>query len=165
MRGSSKGNGEQKQVSDPTGYVPPARVLKRIIKRETDAAGKEIVSMPAEAFNKLLAAALSAGFDEESYLDRHPDVRRKVAEEAIPSGLSHFATYGYFEDRSGFDLAVDAKWYQTAYPDVASAIKNQQITDARGHFMLFGYAEGRNPGPAFQRIVGEWNRIARSEQS
>ncbi len=47
---------------------------------------------------------------------------------------------------------------------MASAIKDKQVIDAKDHFMLFGYAEGRNPGPAFQRIVGEWNLLARADQ-
>ena len=163
MAKTEKSN-DRKQVSDPAGYVPPARVLNKIVKRETNAAGKEVVTMPAEAFNKLLAAALSSGFSEKNYLDHHPNVRRKVEEDAIPSGLSHFVTHGFFEGRGGFELAVDSKWCKAAYPNVARAIKDKQVIDAKDHFMLFGYAEGRNPGPAFQRIVGEWNLLARADQ-
>lgn len=110
------------------------------------------------------AAALSSGFGERTYLDHHPGVRRKVEEDAIPSGLSHFVTHGFFEGRGGFDIAVDSKWYLATYPDVASAIKDKQVIDAKDHFMLFGCGEGRNPGPAFQRAVGEWNLLARADQ-
>ncbi len=156
---------DQKQVGDPAAYVPPARVLNKIIKRETNAAGNAIVSMPVEAFNKLLAAALSSGFSETAYLEHHPDVRRKVEEDAIPSGLSHFVSHGFFEGRGGFDIAVDANWYVATYPDVARAIKDKQVIDAKDHFLMFGFAEGRNPSPAFQRTVGEWNQLARAEQA
>ena len=93
-----------------------------------------------------------------------PGVRRKVEKDAIRSGLSHFVTHGFFEGRGGFDIAVDSKWYLATYPDVASAIKDKQVIDAKDHFMLFGCGEGRNPGPAFQRAVGEWNLLARADQ-
>ena len=115
MAKTEKSN-DRKQVSDPAGYVPPARVLNKIVKRETNAAGKEVV------------------------------------------------THGFFEGRGGFELAVDSKWCKVAYPNVARAIKDKQVIDAKDHFMLFGYAEGRNPGPAFQRAVGEWNLLARADQ-
>ncbi len=155
---------DHRQTKDPAGYVPSARVLNNVIKRETNAAGKPTVTMSADAFHKLLAAALNPGFNEKSYLDQHPDVKRRVEDNAVPSGLSHFVTHGFYEGRSGFDIAVDAKWYLATYPDVARAIKDKQVIDAKDHFMLFGYAEGRNPGPAFQRIVAEWNQLARAEQ-
>lgn len=155
---------ERKQISDPAGYVPPGKLLDRIIKRQTTAAGQSTVTMSAEAFTKLLAAALSGGFSETAYLDQHQDVKRKVEDKSVASGLSHFVTHGYFEGRSGFNIDVDAAWYLKTYPDVARAIKDEQVSDAKDHFMLFGYAEGRNPGPAFQRATAEWHQLAHDEQ-
>lgn len=155
---------ERKQITDPTGYMPPGKLLNRIIERQTTPSGMPTVTMSAEAFNKLLTAALSAGFSETAYLEQHQDVKRKVDDKSVASGLTHFVTHGFFEGRSGFEIEVDTAWYLKTYPDVAQAIKDKQVSDARDHFMLFGYAEGRNPGPAFQRATAEWNQLARDEQ-
>lgn len=150
-----------KHTTDPAGYVPPGTLLNRIIERHTTTEGKSTVTMSAEAFNKLLAAALSAGFSETAYLDQHQDVKRKVEDKSVASGLTHFVTHGFFEGRGGFNIEVDAAWYLKTYPDVAQAIKDRQVSDAKDHFMLFGYAEGRNPGPAFQRVTAEWQELVR----
>ena len=150
----------RKEISDPEAYVPASGVLNRIITRQTNSAGRPVVTMPEVAFSKLLAAALSAGFDEKAYLDLHQDVKQGVENATIPSGLKHFAAHGYFEGRGGLRFAVDADWYLSTYPDVAQAIANEQVIDAQDHFMLFGYAEGRIPSAAFQKSIAEWNALA-----
>lgn len=150
-----------REVTDPASYVPPPRLLETIIKRSSDANGNARVDMPAEAFTKLLEAALTAGFDETAYLERHRDIKAGVASGAIPSGLRHFAAHGYFEGRETFKCPVDAEWYLSTYPDVEQAIKSGQVRDAAHHFELFGYAEGRVPSQPFQAVVGEWQTIAR----
>ena len=150
----------RKEISDPEAYIPPSETLNSVITRTKSTAGQPIVSMPEAAFAKLLAAALSAGFDEKAYLDLHQDVKRGVENATIPSGLKHFAAHGYFEGRGGLRFAVDADWYLSTYPDVAQAIANEQVIDAQDHFMLFGYAEGRIPSAAFQKSIAEWNALA-----
>ena len=152
---------EQCKVTDPAGYVPPPRLLETIIKRSSDANGNARVDMPAEAFTKLLEAALTAGFDETAYLERHRDIKAGVASGAIPSGLRHFAAHGYFEGRETFKCPVDAEWYLSTYPDVVQAIKSGQVRDAAHHFELFGYAEARVPSQRFQAVIGEWQNLAK----
>ena len=156
---------QPRKVTDPAGYIPPPRVLETIIKRGKDANGNPRVEMPAEAFTKLLEAALNAGFDERAYLEHHRDIKAGVEAGFISSGLRHFATHGYFESREPFNCEVDPEWYLKTYPDVAQAIKSGQVRDAADHFELFGYAEGRVPSERFQASVGEWQNIARPKLS
>lgn len=148
------------EISDPQGYIPPSGILNRVITRKKNSAGRSVVTMSEEAFLKLLAVALSTGFDEETYLDLHRDVKQGVENETIPSGLKHFAVHGFFEGRRGLRFAVDAEWYLKTYPDVAEAIANEQVIDAQDHFMLFGYAEGRIPSEAFQQSIADWQALA-----
>jgi hypothetical protein len=147
-------------VTEPANYVPPPRLLASIIRKTTDALGNPIVELPAEAFAKLLESALSAGFNEASYLARHHDIDAGVAAGAIPSGLRHFASHGFLEGRAPLNCAVDAEWYLRTYPDVETAVKAGDVTDAADHFELFGYAEGRVPAPVFQQTVADWQRLA-----
>jgi hypothetical protein len=152
---------EPRKVTDPANYIPPPRLLETIIKRGRDANGNSRVEMPAEAFTKLLEAAFNAVFDERAYLEHHRDIKVGVASGFISSGLRHFATHGYFENREPFNCEVDPEWYLKTYPDVARAIKSGQVRDAAHHFELFGYAEGRVPSERFQASVGEWQNIAK----
>ncbi len=147
-------------VVDPANYVPPPRLLASIIRKSTDALGNPIVEVPAEAFAKLLEAALAAGFNEATYLARHHDVDAGVASGAIPSGLRHFASHGFLEGRAPLSCAVDAGWYLQTYPDVEAAVAAGDVSDAADHFELFGYAEGRVPAPVFQQTVADWHRLA-----
>ena len=149
-----------REIANPQAYIPPSSVMNRIITRTTNTAGRPIVTMPEAAFAKLLEVAMGAGFDEKTYLNLHQDVKKGVEDQAIPSGLKHFAQHGYFEGRGGLRFAVDADWYLATYPDVAQAIDNEQVIDAQDHFMLFGYAEGRLPSEAFQQSVAEWHNLA-----
>ena len=157
----SKSAAARRTVTDPADYVPPPGLMESIIRRGKDAKGKPRVDMPGDAFTKLLEAALNAGFDEQAYLERHRDIKTGVEAGAIPSGLRHYATYGYFEGREPFNCTVDPEWYLNTYPDVEQAIKSGQVRDAAHHFELFGYAEGRVPSQPFQAVVGEWQTIAR----
>ena len=154
----------RKEISDPEAYIPPSETLNSVITRTKSTAGQPIVSMPEAAFAKLLAAALSAGFDEKAYLDQYQDVKQGVENQTIPSGLKHFTAHGFFEGRRGLRIAVDSDWYLSIYPDVAQAIANEQVIDAQDHFMLFGYAEGRIPNKAFQQSIADWNALAQIAQ-
>ncbi|WP_373502985.1 hypothetical protein [Aestuariivirga sp.] len=146
--------------TDAGSYVPPPQLLQSLITRGTDAQGNPIVSMPADAFTKLLEAALNPGFDEVSYLTSNSDIRAGVDSGSIPSGLRHFAAYGFFEGRAPLNCDFDSDWYIATYPDVERAIKSGQVRDAAHHFEVFGYAEGRVPSSSFQATVGEWHRLA-----
>jgi hypothetical protein len=148
-----------KVVTEPASYVPPPRLLAQIVKADAE---KGTVEMPIAAFNKLMATALNAGFDEAAYLEQHDDVRKGVETFHIRSGLEHFAAHGYAEGRAALNCDFDAEWYASTYPDVALAIESRQVIDAEDHFKLFGYAEGRVPNPAFQQAVADWHNLARA---
>jgi hypothetical protein len=141
-------------------YVPPPRLLELSITRGTGANGKPTVTMPLEAFTRLLEAAMSGAFDEADYLRRHMDVQVGVAAGEIPSAIRHYAAHGYFEGRATLSYEVDADWYLTMYPDVQEAISAGQVRDAAHHFEAFGWAEGRVPNPDYAASAGEWHQIA-----
>lgn len=159
--GRAKGNtGSGGVKAHAAGYVPPPRILELSITRGTGANGKPMVTMPQEAFTRLLEAAMSGSFDEAAYVDRQQDIRAGVVAGEIPSGLRHFASHGFFEGRSTLSYPVDADWYLATYPDVQKAIQSGQVRDAEHHFEVFGYSEGRVPNPEYQAIVGEWHALA-----
>jgi hypothetical protein len=142
-----------------SGYMPPPSIFKKLFRRQKDTDGKETVTMSVPAFHKLLEAALSGGFDDQSYLEKFNDVRTAVKAGFIPSALRHYATDGYFEGRMPLKYAIDEAWYIKTYPDVAQAIKSGKVRDGAHHFRDFGYAEGRVPNINFQRVVAEWRDL------
>lgn len=148
---------------EPENYVPPPRLLHRIVRHGVDSAGTPQVSMPLDAFHKLLAAALAPGFSETQYLDANKDVKAGVESGAIASGLAHFAAHGFFEGRGQPSMRVDPEWYLATYPDVQRAIDAGEVHDATHHFEAFGYAEGRVPNRRFQEAIGAWHLLVRRE--
>ena len=140
-------------------YLPPPMILHALIRRERDANGREIVSMPIEVFRKLLAALAAPLFDEAEYLARNDDIRQIVREGKIPSALSHFVSDGYGERRAAAKLPVDEQWYRTIYADVAREIQTGKVRDGAHHFELFGYHEGRVPSKDYQTEVAEWHGL------
>ena len=148
-----------------TGYVPPPRLLQRLMTYATDEAGQKTVTLPAEAFTLLLEAALKDQFDEELYLERHEDVREGVKSSSIVDAMKQFAMHGYFERRLPPKYPVDEKWYLATYPDVEGAIRDGEVVDATDHFNAFGFAESRVPCPEYQEIIGEWMALSLNKGS
>ncbi len=147
------------QTPEAVGYMPPAVIMKKLVRRQKGADGKDMVTMSVHTFHKLLEAALVAVFDEKSYLEKFADIRSAVKARTIPTGLRHFVTDGYFEARAPLKYAVDEAWYLKTYPDVALAIKSGKVNDGTHHFEVFGFGEGRVPNKDFQRIVAEWREL------
>lgn len=48
-------------------------------------------------------------FDEQSYLKSNPDVEKAIIEGQVISGLSHYLSYGYYENRKGGLIEIDQK--------------------------------------------------------
>lgn len=158
-----RAGGENRTHIEPESYVPPPRLLDRIVRRGADDAGQTQVTMPLQAFHKLLEAALAPGFDEALYLDTNEDVKAGVGSGVIASGLAHYAAHGFFEGRGQPPIAVDAVWYLATYPDVQLAIDAGEVQDAAHHFEAFGYREGRVPSARFQQVVGAWQALAQGK--
>lgn len=154
------GGREPRRPVSAENYVPPPAVLNKVIRRTTGSDGGPAVTLPLDAFTKLLEAALAPGFNEALYLETNEDVKVGVEAGAIASGLKHYAAHGYFEGRGQPHFEVDAGWYLATYPDVQRAIDEGQVGDAAHHFEAFGYREGRVPNPQFQAAVGEWLKLA-----
>lgn len=81
-------------------------------------------------------------FNEQWYLEKHPDVL-----EAVQNGLitarEHFEQFGKYEGRTPGPL-FDPKHYLAGNPDVAAAVE-AGMTSAYDHFLLYGAHESRNP--------------------
>ena len=142
-------------------YVPPPRLLNGLMTRGSKAGGPATVTLPMEAFTRLLEAALTSSFNAELYLEKHADIRAGVDSGTIPSALRHYATHGFFEGRAVPEYAVDSDWYMATYPDVEQAIATGQVRDAAHHFQAFGYAEGRVPNRNYQLLIAEWQGLAK----
>lgn len=147
------------QPADAAVYLPPATIMKKLIRRQKGSDGKETVTMSIQTFHKLMEAALTGIFDEKSYLEKFADIRTAVKARIIPTGLRHFVTDGYFEGRAPLKYEVDEAWYLKTYPDVALAIKSGKVNNGAHHFEVFGFAEGRVPNKDYQRIVAEWREL------
>ncbi|MFT3988308.1 hypothetical protein [Aestuariivirga sp.] len=142
-------------------YVPPPMFLNALVRRERGPNGRESVTMPVEAYRKLLAAAAAAVFDEADYLSRNDDVRALVEKGTLLSGLQHYVSDGYTERRASLKIPVDDPWYRKIYPDVAEQITAGQFKDSADHFTRSGFQEGRVPAEIYAGDIAEWREIVR----
>ena len=144
-------------------YVPPLRVLRRIgdIRRSEDQ-----VTMPAEAFHALIRAAFAgSAFDPAWYRATYPDVDQAIAEGHVADEMTHFACFGYFENRKPRSFDVDELWYETTYQDVAHAVRSGLVADARSHFNTNGYFEPRAPDAAAAAAFADLIALAAGQSS
>jgi hypothetical protein len=144
-------------------YLPPPTILKKLIRRQKGADGKEIVTMSVQTFHKLLETAITGLFDDRAYLEKFSDIRTAVRSGTIPSGTRHFVTDGFFEGRAPLKYDVDEDWYVRTYPDVALAIKTGKVRDGTEHFALFGFMEGRVPNRDLQKTIAEWRDLEKKQ--
>lgn len=96
-----------------------------------------------------LKASVSLYFDSNWYLDRYPDVLRKIQEREYSSALQHYfmnSTPTYFDPLPWFS----EKFYAEANPDLAGAILETGkgvFRNGYQHFILHGALECRTPYP------------------
>ncbi len=122
--------------------------------------------MPTEAFHALIRAAFAgAAFDAAWYRATYPDVERAIGQGQVPDELSHFAGFGYFENRKPRPFDVDAPWYEATYQDVGLAIRAGQVKDARSHFNTSGYFEPRAPNPQAAAAFADLLALAAGQAS
>lgn len=82
-------------------------------------------------------------FNEESYLQRNPDVAEAVANGLFNSGLQHWANFGFAEGRRPQDINFEEDFYLSYHPDVAAAVANGSVSNGLEHYAAFGWSEGR----------------------
>lgn len=88
-------------------------------------------------------------FDEGWYLDRYPDVVRKLETRNCADAFDHFLEIGAFDGRIGTPF-FDADWYLSTYRNVPPATPDQiRFSDAITHYLIAGVAEHNNPNPLF----------------
>jgi hypothetical protein len=125
-------------------------ILEKLIERK-EINGHARVSVPEDLFRRMLAAAIKQKglFDEKFYMESYADVSKAVTNGRVPSGLDHYVTAGYFENRLPKKLIVDEHFYLQENPDVAEAIKKGKLKTAQEHFDASGFREGRSPYKGF----------------
>lgn len=140
-------------------YVLPLQMLENSIVRKKSSAGNDIVIMDARKFDLLLELMLlSAGFDDESYIQQYPDVADAVSSGKLHSGIDHYVRSGWKEKRAIKAPQVNATWYMQKYGDVAAAAKKNFRLTAQAHYNMGGYQEGRAPNEAVDKILERWRR-------
>lgn len=81
-------------------------------------------------------------FDDDFYLDCHPDIRVAVERREIPNGWRHYEFAGRGERREVRILDFDATFYTRAYPQARQDIETGLAADAAEHYLLYGKARG-----------------------
>lgn len=95
-------------------------------------------------------------FDEQIYLQTHPDVAEAVVTGAFASGFEHYSRFGAGEMRVTLPLDLefgdlqlaklfDETYYRSQNPDVDAAVSSGEFVYGFEHFVKFGIAEGRDP--------------------
>ncbi|MCU0545953.1 MAG: calcium-binding protein [Oscillatoriaceae cyanobacterium Prado104] len=111
-----------------------------------------IITSGREHFEKFGQAAgltrISRYFDEETYLDRNPDVASFVRTETnsdapFASGLDHFIQFGWEEGRAGVSPNYDEAFYLANNPDILPFIQNGTFKNGYQHFVKFRVRERR----------------------
>lgn len=140
-------------------YVISPTVLENSVQRAPDGNGEMTVTMKAHQFDLLIELLYrNSGFDEAAYLRAYPDIAAAVKNRQIDSGLSHYLTTGWHEQRRSVMPQVDQNWYARKYPDVALAIRSGKMPSAQAHFELAGHREGRAPNAAVNAFLEKWRQ-------
>jgi GT2 family glycosyltransferase len=90
-------------------------------------------------------------FDEAWYLDRYPDVVRKLETHDYIGALDHFLEIGALEGRIGSPF-FDADWYLSVYRSLAGGSDQTRYLDAITHYLTAGVAEHNNPNFLFDEV-------------
>jgi hypothetical protein len=85
-----------------------------------------------------------ATFDEQYYLDSYDDVRSGVIDGTIKSGLTHYVTNGFDENRPAFALAMND--YFGRYSLAAIEVSQGDYLNAHHHFVAVGRKRGYQIG-------------------
>ena len=135
-------------------YVPPYEELADAIPLPADP--KSNVTLSADMFRFLMRGWLvHQFFDEASYLNENPDVKKAVKEGRLSSGWEHYVGIGYFEGRSPGRHFIDVNWYRTVNKDIALAERKGRIS-AEEHFERTGRNEKRAGSESHKWMIAEW---------
>ena len=120
--GSATNKSASTQPRSAARYMPPAGILKRIVRREKDAAGRDVVVMPAQAFQKLLETALTGArvFGAEAVVYLAKTVPESFAGRLQAKGARVVRAGDTYEEsmaaaseaavRHGWHLLADSTW-------------------------------------------------------
>ncbi len=133
-----------KATAAPQPYLLPFKHAIKALGLEGDVPERfEVTREQLDAFVATLLRGLE--FDEASYLDRYPDIKKAVSLGESTSAKDHFVKHGYREGRYAARAEVDAQWYLRTYQDIAEGVKAGAIRSAQEHFDTYGRDEGRLP--------------------
>jgi ectoine hydroxylase-related dioxygenase (phytanoyl-CoA dioxygenase family) len=105
-------------------------------------------------------------FDESWYTTYYSDVGAAVAAGEIPSGLTHYISFGRQEGRLPSASFFDGAWYAASYPMARVEVGAGRAADYYSHYLRFGKARGYlpnlhvkrppNPSAPTSRFGGLW---------
>jgi hypothetical protein len=113
-----------------------------------------IIKSGREHFEKFGQAGgltkISRYFDEDTYLDRNPELKPFVRTPNNPNapfatGLDHFIQFGYEEGRTRVSAEYDEAFYVASNRDLQPFIQNGTFKNGYQHFIEFGIKDGRSP--------------------
>jgi hypothetical protein len=111
-----------------------------------------IIKSGREHFEKFGQAGgltkISRYFDEDTYLDRNPDLKPFVRTSNNPNapfatGLDHFIQFGYEEGRTRVSAEYDEAFYVASNRDLQPFIQNGNFKNGYQHFIQFGAKQNR----------------------
>jgi hypothetical protein len=147
--------------TDQLTVVPPYHIVISALQEGTSVSElSPVIAVPRQLLEFLLSRVIRClPFDEASYLDANPDVRRSISSGEVQSAKEHFCRYGYFEHRIGNTQNVDETWYKATNPDVADAIRTGAVDSACDHYTRWGAAEWRAPNRDAVALVEFWKSL------
>jgi hypothetical protein len=141
-------------------HLIPWVLLKRALIFHGDEARPDTqVVLSNRLLRMLIEAALAAQpFEDSAYLRANPDVARSVREGNCASARKHYATLGYYEDRSAGKTGFDEDWYLERYPDIKRAVAVGDCRSGYEHFSGAGVREWRSPNKEAEPDIYRWHQ-------
>lgn len=141
-------------------HLIPWVLLKKALQFHGDETKPDTpVTVSNRVLRMLIETALAAQpFEETAYLRANPDVARSVRDGACPSARKHYATLGYYEDRTPAKAGFDEEWYLDRYPDIRRAVAVGDCRSGHEHYSGAGLREWRSPNKAAESDIYRWHQ-------
>jgi hypothetical protein len=141
-------------------HLIPWLLLKKALTFHGDESKPDTeVTLSNRVLRMLIEAALAAQpFEDTAYFRANPDVARSVRDGKCSSASKHYATLGYYEDRSAGKTGFDEDWYLDRYPDIKRAVAVGDCRSGYEHYSGAGKREWRSPNRAAESDIYRWHQ-------
>jgi hypothetical protein len=83
-------------------------------------------------------------FEEDDYLNAHPDIAAAVKSGSLKSGRDHYTRHGMKEGRFPGFRGFDPERYYQKHPQLLNILTGERDNFARDHFRVIGFPERWN---------------------